>query len=58
VVYLSLTSFVNPIIAVLLGALVLGERLSAGVLGGAGLVLLGILVANGAALRERWRGRG
>lgn len=58
VVYLSLTSFVNPIIAVLLGALVLGERLSAGVLGGAALVLLGILVANGAALRERWRGRG
>jgi drug/metabolite transporter (DMT)-like permease len=57
VVYLSLTSFVNPIIAVVLGALILGERLSPGVLGGAGLVLSGILVANGAAVRAWWRRR-
>jgi len=46
-VYLSLTSFVNPIIAVLLGAVVLGESLAPTVLLGAALVLLGILTANG-----------
>jgi drug/metabolite transporter (DMT)-like permease len=48
-VYLSLTSFVNPVVAVVLGAAVLGERLSASVFVGAVLVLMGILVAN-------WRG--
>jgi drug/metabolite transporter (DMT)-like permease len=46
-VYLSLTSFINPIVAVILGAAVLGETLGAPVLAGAALVLLGILVANG-----------
>jgi drug/metabolite transporter (DMT)-like permease len=46
-VYISFTTFINPIIAVLLGALVLDERLAAGTLAGAACVLAGILVANG-----------
>jgi drug/metabolite transporter (DMT)-like permease len=49
-VYLSLTSFINPIVAVILGAVVLGERLPPSVFGGAALVLLGILTANGKEL--------
>ena len=49
-VYLSLTSFINPIVAVILGAVVLGEQLAADVFAGAGLVLAGILVANGKSL--------
>jgi drug/metabolite transporter (DMT)-like permease len=54
-VYLSLTSFINPIVAVALGAAVLGERLAPGVFVGAGLVFLGILVANGKALHTKFR---
>lgn len=54
-VYLSLTSFVNPIVAVLLGAVVLGERLAPIVYAGSGLVLVGILVANAKALYEKLR---
>jgi drug/metabolite transporter (DMT)-like permease len=46
-VYLSFTTFVNPIVAILLGAVVLGESLGAPVLIGACLVLAGILIANG-----------
>ncbi|MEW6510078.1 MAG: EamA family transporter [Bacteroidota bacterium] len=53
-VYLSLTSLINPIVAVLLGALVLDETLGASVSAGAGLVLVGIVVANG---RNLVRGR-
>ncbi len=52
-VYLSLTTFINPIVAILLGAVVLGERLGAPVLMGAGLVLVGILIANGKYFREK-----
>ena len=55
-VYLSLTSFINPIVAVLLGVAVMGERLGPTVLTGAALVLLGIVVANGKALAARIRG--
>ncbi len=54
-VYLSLTSFINPIIAVILGALILDERLSAKVLSGAALVLLGILTAHGKYFLEKLR---
>jgi drug/metabolite transporter (DMT)-like permease len=54
-VYLSLTSFINPIIAVLLGALVLDERLASTVFAGAMLVLIGILVTNGKALYGKIR---
>ncbi len=52
-VYLSLTSFINPIVAVILGAAVLGEHLPPSVFGGAALVLLGILTANGKELYAR-----
>lgn len=52
-VYLSLTTFVNPIIAVLLGAIVLGETLEMTVYIGAALVLTGILVANGKYLFDQ-----
>jgi putative membrane protein PagO len=54
-VYLSLTSFVNPIIAVVLGAIILGEKLAPPVLLGATLVLLGILAANGRYFLKRAR---
>jgi drug/metabolite transporter (DMT)-like permease len=46
VVLLSLTAFVTPIIAVLLGTLILGEALAPQVLAGSTLVLGGILIAN------------
>ncbi|HWP81059.1 MAG TPA: EamA family transporter [Bacteroidota bacterium] len=46
VVLLSLTAFVTPIIAVLLGTLVLRESLAPQVLAGSTLVLGGILIAN------------
>jgi drug/metabolite transporter (DMT)-like permease len=49
-VYLSLTTFVNPIVAVILGALILGEKLEPAIFAGATLVLGGILVANGKSL--------
>jgi putative membrane protein PagO len=45
-VYLSLTSFINPIVAVVLGAVVLAERLAPSVFVGAVLVFAGILIAN------------
>ncbi len=52
-VYLSLSSFINPLVAVVLGALVLGERLPPTVFSGAALVLIGLLVANGKAMYAR-----
>lgn len=54
-VYLSLTSFINPIIAVILGVLLLDERLASTVLAGATLVLTGILVSNGKVLYGKIR---
>jgi drug/metabolite transporter (DMT)-like permease len=54
-VYLSLTSFINPIVAVVLGALILDERLASTVLGGAALVLTGILISNGKMLYAKIR---
>jgi drug/metabolite transporter (DMT)-like permease len=45
--YLSLISFITPIIAVVLGAVVLNEKLHPRVYIGASLVLVGLLVANG-----------
>ena len=47
VVYLSLVSFVTPVLAVILGALWLNETLSSRIFVGGGLVLVGILIANG-----------
>jgi drug/metabolite transporter (DMT)-like permease len=52
-VYLSLTTFLNPIVAVLLGAVILGEALATSVFAGAAMVFAGILVANGRHLRAR-----
>ncbi|MGB2959499.1 MAG: EamA family transporter [Bacteroidota bacterium] len=52
-VYLSLTTFVSPIIAILLGAIFMGENLAPTVYIGAGLVLSGILFANGGYLYAR-----
>lgn len=54
-VYLSLTTFINPIVAVILGALVLDETLGASVAVGAAMVLAGILLANGKSLLEKIR---
>jgi drug/metabolite transporter (DMT)-like permease len=55
-VYLSLTAFINPIVAVVLGALVLGEKLATTVFIGAFLVLTGILLANWKGLYAKIRG--
>ena len=46
-VYLSLISFITPIVAVVLGAIVLGEKLDPNVFVGASFVLVGLLIANG-----------
>ena len=46
-VYLSLVSLVTPILAVVLGAIVLDERFDSRIMVGAAMVLLGILGANG-----------
>lgn len=54
-VYLSLTTFINPIVAVILGAMVLGESLGASMAAGAAMVLAGILAANGKAILEKFR---
>lgn len=54
-VYMSLVSFVTPIIAVILGALLLDEKFSPRVFAGAAFVLLGILMANGKDIIETVR---
>ena len=54
-VYLALTSFINPVVAVILGAMVLGEALNTAVFAGAMLVLAGILLANGRYLHAKIR---
>lgn len=55
VVILSLSSFITPIIAIVLGWLILNERLSLQVLMGSSLVLIGILFANFKGLRNYYR---
>jgi drug/metabolite transporter (DMT)-like permease len=52
-VYLSLVSFINPIVAVILGAIVLDETLTPSVFTGASFVLSGILLANAPQLYRR-----
>ncbi len=54
-VYLSLTSFINPVVGVVLGAVVLHEALRVSLLTGALLVLTGILLANWKNLSARLR---
>ena len=46
VVLLSMTSFITPVLALTAGAIVLGEKLPAGAMFGAVLILCGILVLN------------
>ena len=53
-VYLSLTTFINPIVAVVLGAVILDESLGASVAIGAAMVLTGILLANGKFFIEKY----
>ncbi|MEW6061201.1 MAG: EamA family transporter [Bacteroidota bacterium] len=57
VVLLSLTSFITPIIAVLLGVIILNESVSSHLLLGSSLVLGGILAANSADVRTFLRNR-
>ncbi|MCP5061114.1 MAG: DMT family transporter [Ignavibacteriae bacterium] len=52
VVILSLSSFITPIIAVILGWIILDERLSQKVLLGSLLVLMGILLSNFKSLKK------
>jgi drug/metabolite transporter (DMT)-like permease len=52
-VYLSLSTFINPLVAVLIGSMALGERLSSTAVVGAAFVLVGMLAANGKALYEK-----
>jgi drug/metabolite transporter (DMT)-like permease len=52
-VYLSLLAFVTPILAVILGSIILNEKLGFHVAYGGGIVLTGILLANGKELFKR-----
>lgn len=54
-VYLSMTSFINPIVGVVLGAAVLHEALRPSILTGALMVLAGILIANWRNIAARVR---
>ncbi|MBI1932075.1 MAG: DMT family transporter [Ignavibacteriales bacterium] len=56
-VILALSSFITPIIAIILGWLVLNEKLSAQVLFGALFVLIGILFGNFKQLRNQLRSK-
>lgn len=51
--FLSLTSLITPVLAVVLGAIFLGEVLPGSIYTGAAMVLAGILVANGGDLLAR-----
>jgi len=57
VVLLSLTSFVTPVIAILLGVFILNEKISAQLFAGAFLVFLGIAYANISEIRTLFRNR-
>jgi len=52
IVLLSLTSFITPVIAVFLGTVVSGEKLSKNVLSGSLFVLLGILIVNWEGIKK------
>ena len=52
-VYLSITSLINPIVAVILGAVILGETLAPRTAAGSALVLLGLVTVNGKQLLAR-----
>ncbi len=57
VVLLSLSSFITPIIAVILGWVILDEKLSFQTLIGSGLVLIGILFANFTTIKNNYFSR-
>ena len=57
VVILSLSAFITPIIAVILGWIILDERLSLNTLMGSSLVLIGILFANFRGLKNYYKNR-
>jgi len=57
VVILSLSAFITPIVALLLGWFILGEKLSFQVLVGSSLVLIGILFANFRGLLNYYKQR-
>jgi drug/metabolite transporter (DMT)-like permease len=57
VVILSLSAFITPIVALILGWFVLGEKLSMQVLAGSSLVLIGILFANFRGLLNYYKQR-
>jgi drug/metabolite transporter (DMT)-like permease len=51
--FLSLTSLITPILAVILGALILDEVLPGSIYAGAAMVLAGIVFANGSGLLSK-----
>jgi drug/metabolite transporter (DMT)-like permease len=57
IVILSLTSFITPVIAVLFGVLVGGEKLTENILGGASFVLLGIIIVNWEGIKKIYHKR-
>lgn len=52
VVILSLTSFITPVIAVLIGVLIGGEKLSKNIASGAFFVLTGIIIVNWEGIKK------
>ncbi|MDP3580324.1 MAG: EamA family transporter [Ignavibacteria bacterium] len=52
IVLLSISTFITPIIAVILGWAILGEKFTSQILAGSSLVLVGILFANFSALKN------
>ena len=54
-VLLSLTAFITPIVALSLGAFVRGEHLGQDLMLGAGMVLTGVLAANGKGILSLWQ---
>lgn len=57
VVLLSLNTFLTPILAVLLGWIILGEKLSTRILAGSALVLIGILFTNLRGIKNYYKSR-
>ncbi|MGC4021663.1 MAG: EamA family transporter [Cyclobacteriaceae bacterium] len=54
----SLYAYINPVIAVILGWLILGEKLNGGIWAAIGITLLGIYVVNkGYQLKNNWKGQ-
>lgn len=57
IVILSLNAFITPIIAVILGWIVLSEKLSVRTLAGSSLVLIGILFTNFRGIKKYYQSR-